>query len=83
MISELLHAARDTKKFFARYQVGWVVRNHRKQADILQGFAESEEQHEAMEERLAKLPISFDSDQFISLLLEQVQTCLLSDNSLL
>ncbi|NLK06905.1 MAG: UDP-N-acetylglucosamine--LPS N-acetylglucosamine transferase [Spirochaetales bacterium] len=83
MISELLHAARDTARFFARYQVGWVVRNHRKQADILQGFAESEAQRKAMEERLAKLPISFDSDQFITLLLEQIQTCFLSDNSLL
>jgi processive 1,2-diacylglycerol beta-glucosyltransferase len=83
MISELLHAARDTARFFARYQVGWVVRNHRKQADILQAFAESEPQRKAMEERLAKLPISFDSDQFITLLLEQIQTCFLSDNSLL
>lgn len=83
MISELLHAARDTGKFFSRYQVGWVVRNHRKQADILQDFAESQTQREAMEERLSKLPISFNSDQFITLLLEQVQTCFLSDNSLL
>ncbi|NCC90406.1 MAG: UDP-N-acetylglucosamine--LPS N-acetylglucosamine transferase [Spirochaetia bacterium] len=83
MISELLHAARDTARFFARYQVGWVVRNHRKQADILQAFAQSEEQRKAMEDRLSTLPISFDSDRFISLLLEQVQTCFLSDNSLL
>lgn len=73
MISELLHAARDTQKFFDEYQVGWVIRKSTDQMRALKAYAESPQAQEQMQRRLASLPLQFDSDLFASLLVNEVQ----------
>ncbi len=73
MISELLHAARSTQTFFDAYQVGWVIRNAKLQMTTLKTFADNPEDIQNMRRRLASLPLQFDSDQFVNLLLNEVQ----------
>lgn len=73
LISELLHAARDTQIFLSKHQVGWVENNIQKQVDILEQFYREESSHDVMDKRFSKLPLSFDSDKFIAMLLEETE----------
>jgi len=73
MINELLHAARDTKSFFDVYQVGWVIRSPKKQMLTIKTFAESSVAQNQMQEHLASLPLQFDSDLFVNLLINEVK----------
>jgi len=73
MINELLHAARDTQAFFDEYKVGWVIRRPKQQMITLKKFAEDPQAQQLMQERLASLPLSFSSDLFVNLLLNEMQ----------
>lgn len=73
MINELLHAARDTQAFFDEYKVGWVIRRPKQQMITLKNFAEDQQAQRLMQERLASLPLSFSSDLFVNLLLNEMQ----------
>jgi processive 1,2-diacylglycerol beta-glucosyltransferase len=72
MISELLHAAQDTSTFLNGFGVGWVEKHPRRQADILCTLANDTAMQDAMEMRFASLPLSFDSDAFAAMLVQEV-----------
>ena len=74
LINELLHAARDTQTFFQEYQVGWVIRRPKQQMLTLKAFAEDETKQQSIDCNLKTLPLQFDSDQFVNLLLNEVNS---------
>ncbi len=74
LINELLHAARDTQTFFLEYQVGWVIRQPKQQMITLKAFAEDKTRQQRIEYNLKALPLQFDSDQFVNLLLNEVKS---------
>lgn len=76
MISSLLYAAWPTSIFFDRNQVGWVENIVEKQVDILQTFSEDERVQEAMQQAFEKLPVTFDSDRFASIIVEDAKAAI-------
>ena len=73
LVSDLLYAARDTTTFLQKHQVGWTENHTSRQVDILQQYYQNPNEQKAMEERFASLPLTFDSDVFLQMLLEDTQ----------
>lgn len=70
LLSQILHAARDTTGFFKRNGVGWVESSPRKQVRIIMDYARSKEAQEEMAARFENLPLTFSAEAFVDLLLK-------------
>ncbi|NCC90405.1 MAG: UDP-N-acetylglucosamine--LPS N-acetylglucosamine transferase [Spirochaetia bacterium] len=76
LISNLLYAAWPTTIFFERRKVGWVENSVPKQVDILQQYSLNPEAQQAMEEAFRLLPLTFDSDRFASMIIDDAKEVL-------
>ncbi len=76
LISNLLYAAWPTTIFFERRKVGWVENSVPKQVDILQQYSQSPDAQQAMEEAFRLLPLTFDSDRFASMIIDDAKEVL-------
>ena len=76
LISALLYAAWPTPLFFERHRVGWVENDIKKQVDILHAYSIDSDAQKAMGEAFEHLPVTFDSDLFAKLLVEDAELIL-------
>jgi len=73
LVSNLLYAALPTKDFMERHKVGWTEGSVVKQVSIFQAYDQDKKEQEAMQQRFDKLPLSFDTLAFASMILEDTR----------
>ena len=73
LVSNLLYAGLPTKTFMQRHKVGWTEDSVPKQVSILQAYEGDKQEQEAMQQRFAKLPLSFDTLAFASMIIEDTE----------
>ncbi len=74
LVSNLLYAALPTREFMQRHKVGWTEDSVEKQVSIFQAYDEDKEEQQAMQQRFDKLPLSFDTLAFASMIIEDSKT---------
>ncbi len=73
LVSNLLYAALPTKDFMQRHKVGWTEDSVKEQVSIFQAYDGDKKEQEAMQQRFAKLPLSFDILAFTSIILKDTE----------
>ncbi len=73
LVSNLLYAALPTKQFMQRHKVGWTEDSVEEQVSILQAYEGDKQEQEAMQQRFGKLPLSFDTLAFASMIIEDTK----------
>ena len=69
IVSNLLYAAKATKDFFEKYNVGWCEENVSKQVSIVEEYYMNRSLAETIEQQFSTLPIKFSADEFIEMIL--------------
>ena len=71
LISEVLYMARSTPLFFSRHRVGWCEDDTIRKVDIIEEYLKNPEERRRVEESMEKLPVSFDTMEFVNMLEEE------------
>ncbi|MBK5199908.1 MAG: UDP-N-acetylglucosamine--LPS N-acetylglucosamine transferase [Spirochaetaceae bacterium] len=70
LMSQLLYTSKAFIDFMKDYKIGWAENKVSKQIEILQHYFDSEEEQKEIEKVLNNIPLSFSSDKFVDLIIE-------------
>lgn len=73
LVSNLLYAALPTREFMQRHKVGWTEDSVQEQVSIFQAYEQDKQEQETMKQRFGKLPLSFDTLAFASMIIEDAK----------
>lgn len=73
LVSNLLYAALPTKEFMQRHKVGWTEDSVPEQVSIFQAYDKDKQEQEAMQQRFGKLPLSFDTLAFATMIIQDAE----------
>lgn len=71
LITEQLYAGSRTSLFLAQYKVGWVENNVKKQASILERYAQDPAMRAQVAHQLDIQPLTFGSEKLVKLVMEE------------